>query len=119
MLDGCRLSGWQLSPSLFEEGGPIPGPRGETGTLLDQRLGGLSEYPRHQGLQPLPHVLTDLYCQHLGRVHLTVQELHDPSELGRDDIGHKHQANPASLQVRLDLLPKIFRSFLPDCESVL
>lgn len=47
--------------------------------------------------------------QDLGRVHLLVQELHDPAELGRDGVGYEAQADLAGLEIGLHPLPEVTR----------
>src|SRR5215207_5842679 len=53
------------------------------------------------------------YClyhrQHLRRVHLLVQELHDAAELVWNPVGHGDESHLACLEVRLDLLPDLVR----------
>jgi len=49
----------------------------------------LPNYPRHKRAQPLTYVLGDFHRQHLGPVHLRVEELHDPLKLRRDAVRHE------------------------------
>ena len=56
-----------------------------------------------------PGVLAYLDGQDLARVHLLVQEFHDPAELGRDDIGHEDQTDLASLEIGLHPLREVAR----------
>src|SRR5438067_1741537 len=76
------------------------------------RLLGLTDHARHERLEVRADKLLDFDGEYLGRVHLSVQEFDDASELGRNLISYEHEADAPSLQIRLDPLPEFFRSAL-------
>lgn len=75
--------------------------------LPSPRRGRVPHHLRDEGLhRALAGVLPDLYGQHLGRVHLLVQELDDPPQFGGDDVGHEDQPHSPGQEVRLHRLPE-------------
>src|SRR5262249_195052 len=67
----------------------------------------LADHPRHERLEPLADELLDLHCEHFGRVHLAVEELHDAAKLRGDHVRYKNHSDPPCLEVRLDPLPEL------------
>ena len=93
---------------LSEEGGlvPLPGLPRAAG-FPGEELGGLAYDAGDEGPQVSSGVLPDLHGQHFGRVHLLVQELHDPPQLGWDGVRDEEEADLAGLEVGLDPLPEV------------
>ena len=72
----------------------------------------------HQGPEGLTNELPDLNGNHLGRIHLLVEELDDPSQLVRNLVRDENHTNATGLEVRLDLAPEV-RVVLPVAEETI
>lgn len=108
-----RLATWAslfagAAGQIGEEGGLVPLPDlPRAGGFPGEGLGGLAHDAGDEGLQIASGVLPDLHGQHFGRVHLLVQELYDPPQLGWDGVRDEEEADLAGLEVGLDPLPEV------------
>lgn len=71
-------------------------------------LGRLPDHARHERLRPVSgDVLLDFDRDHLGRVHLAVEELDHPAQLARNLVRDEHHPYPPRAQVVRCGLPEL------------
>src|SRR5918994_2660323 len=68
----------------------------------------LADHAGDECRQPLADELADLEGKHLSRVHLPIDKLDDPLQLGRNPVGDEDHPDAARLQVLLGGLPGCF-----------
>ncbi|UEM03344.1 hypothetical protein JL101_025805 [Skermanella rosea] len=71
--------------------------------------GGASDDARDEGAHALRDELPDFECQHLGRIHLDVQEFHDALEFRMDLVGDEDHADTAGTEIGVGLPPEGLR----------
>jgi hypothetical protein len=67
----------------------------------------LADYSWDQAPQLAADILANLHSQNLGRIQLTIEELHDALQLGRNLISNKDHPNSTRLKVGPDLMPEL------------